>query len=149
MKKIIVSVLLIVSEVSYSQDVEYNILYCKDYESSYWSYVVLDNVFDADKITGILVKELKERGFEKISFNNKIHYIYSEKELGLNINFTFCVYDSNFDPLLSQPKNTIGFCAHIYSYVINELPVDIKVYARNYIPQLHGELLLSLKSFKK
>ncbi|MCX6156969.1 MAG: hypothetical protein NTY74_03205 [Ignavibacteriae bacterium] len=149
MRKTIILILLVTSPVCYSQEENYNILYCNDATSSYWRYITFENMYNVDKMLEILVKELKERGFKVISYNDKTHYISSEKELCLNINFTFCVYDSNFNPLLTQPKNTIGFCAHIYSYIIYELPVDIKVYARNKIPQLQEELLSSLKSCKK
>ena len=140
---------MIVSAACYSQDMNCNILYYNDAASSYWRYIVFDNVYNTDKMYEILVKELKDRGFGKITVNEKTHQLSSEKTLGLNIEFTFSVYDSNYNPLLTQPKNTIGFCAHIYSYIIYELPVDIKVYARNKIPQLQEELLSSLKSCKK
>jgi hypothetical protein len=149
MRKIIILILLFTSSVCYSQDANYNILYNNDAESSYWRYIVFDNVYNVDKMLEILAKELKERGFEKIIVDEKTHQLSSEKELGLNINFTFCVYDSNFNPLLSQPNNTIGFSAHIYSYVIYELPVDIKVYARNKIPQLQEDLIALFMSYKK
>ena len=117
--------------------------------SSYWRYIAFENVYSADKMYGILVKELKERGFGEITVNEKTHQITSEKALGLNIIFTFCVYDSNYNPLLSQTKNTIGFSAHVYSYVISELPVDVKVYARNHIPQLQEELIESIQICRK
>ncbi|MFZ4590880.1 MAG: hypothetical protein ACOYN6_07775 [Ignavibacteria bacterium] len=72
----------------------------------------------------------------------------AEKELVLNVEFSFAIYDSNHSPLLTQPKNTIGFSAHISVAENCNFPEDIRVYARNHIPELQEELIKAINIFK-
>jgi len=150
MKKIIISLYLLLLPVNgISQPLSYDIIYSRDSDKSYWRYIVFDNIYDYSKVINKLFQEFKTRGFTKICFSEEYHCLSAEKELALNVVFTFVVYDSNHSPLLTQPKNTIGFSAHIFVADFCNYPEDIRVYARNHIPELQEELLSVLQPCKR